>query len=144
MIAWSRSNAPRRRFERKADVTLFSSWPVLAGLIFAVMGVAFVRLSWQKYHHWPRVTGEVIALVRVSVLRCPEIEYTVAAGTTHRFVSRMPYHQRLKIGEKVEVAVNPDNPEEAERINLITALVMPALMVAFGAIVILFALSRFA
>jgi hypothetical protein len=56
----------------------------------------------------------------------------------------MPYHQRLKIGEKVEVAVNPDNPDEAERINLITALVMPALMVAFGGIVVLFALSRFA
>ncbi len=125
-------------------MTLFSSWPVLAGLIFAVMGVAFVRLSWQKYHHWPRVKGEVIALVRVSVLRCPEIEYTAATGTTHRFVSRMPYHQRLKIGEEVEVAVNPDNPDEAERINLITALVMPALMVAFGGIVVLFALSRFA
>ena len=125
-------------------MTLFSSGPVLAGLIFAVMGVAFVRLSWQKYHHWPRVEGEVIALVRVSVLRCPEIEYTAATGTTHRFVSRMPYHQRLKIGEKVEVAVNPDNPDEAERINLITALVMPALMVAFGGIVVLFALSRFA
>ena len=125
-------------------MTLFSSWPLLAGLIFAVMGVAYVRLSWHKYHHWPRVEGEVIALVRVSVLRCPEIEYVAAGGTSHRFVSRMPYHQRLKIGEKVEVAVNPDNPDEAERINLITALVMPALMVAFGAIVVIFAWSRMA
>jgi hypothetical protein len=125
-------------------VTLFSSWPLLAGLIFAAMGVAFVRLSWQKYHHWPRVTGEVIALVRVSVLRCPEIEYVDAGGTAHRFVSRMPYHQRLKIGEKVEVAVNPDNSAEAERINLITALIMPALMVAFGVVVVMFAWSRIA
>ncbi len=30
---------------------------------------------------------------------------TAATGTTHRFVSRMPYHQRLKIGEKVEIDV---------------------------------------
>lgn len=125
-------------------MTLFSSWPLLAGLIFVAMGVAFVRLSWQKYHHWPRVTGEVIALVRVSVLRCPEIEYLDSAGTAYRFVSRMPYHQRLKIGEKVEVAVNPDNPAEAERINLVTALVMPALMVAFGVVVVMFAWSRMA
>jgi hypothetical protein len=123
-------------------MTLFSSWPLFAGVIFAVMGVAFVRLSWLKYHRWPRITGEVIALVRVSVLRCPEIEYCDTAGAMHRFVSRMPYHQRLKIGEKVEVAVNPDNPDEAERINLVTALVMPSLMVAFGAIVVLFALSH--
>lgn len=122
-------------------MTLFSSWPLIAGLLFAAMGVAFVHLSWQKYRHWPRVPGEVIALVRVSVLKCPEIEYRDRAGGIHRFVSRMPYHQRLKLGQAVEVAVNPDNPAEAERVNFVSALIMPALMVAFGVIVVLFSLG---
>lgn len=122
-------------------MTLFSNWPLIAGLMFAAMGVAFVRLSWRKYRHWPRATGEVIALVRVSVLKCPEIEYRDSAGDIHRFVSRMPYHQRLKLGQAVEVAVNPDDPAEAERVNFVSALITPALMVAFGVIVVLFSLG---
>jgi hypothetical protein len=101
-------------------------------VIFTAMGVAFVHVSWQKYRHWPRVTGVVIALVRVSVLKCPEIEYRDAQGALHRFVSRMPYHQRLKLGAAVVVAVNPDDPAEAERVNFVSALVTPALMVACG------------
>lgn len=122
-------------------MTLFSSWPLAAGLIFCAMGVAFVHLSWRKYRHWPRARGEVIALVRVSVLHCPEIEYRDGAGELRCFVSRMPYHQRLKIGESVEVAFNPADPAEAERVNFITAVVMPLMMVAFGIIVVLFALG---
>lgn len=122
-------------------MTLFSNWPLIAGVIFTAMGVAFVHVSWQKYRHWPRVTGVVIALVRVSVLKCPEIEYRDAQGAVHRFVSRMPYHQRLKLGATVTVAVNPDDPAEAERVNFVTALVTPALMVAFGMIVVLFSLG---
>ncbi len=119
-------------------MTPFSNFPLLAGLLFGMMGLAFVVQSWQKLRHWPRVEGVVIALVRVTVLKNPEIEYRDAAGETHRFVSRMPYHQRLKVGQKVMVAVNPDNPAEAERVTLITAIVMPAMMVAFGVIVILY------
>ncbi len=122
-------------------MTLFSNWPLIAGVIFTAMGVAFVHVSWQKYRHWPRVTGVVIALVRVSVLKCPEIEYRDAQGALHRFVSRMPYHQRLKLGAAVVVAVNPDDPAEAERVNFVSALVTPALMVAFGVIVVLFSLG---
>lgn len=122
-------------------MTLFSNWPLIAGVIFTAMGVAFVHVSWQKYRHWPRVTGVVIALVRVSVLKCPEIEYRDAQGVVHRFVSRMPYHQRLKLGAAVVVAVNPDDPAEAERVNFVSALVTPALMVAFGIIVVLFSLG---
>ena len=122
-------------------MTLFSNWPLIAGVIFVGMGVAFVHLSWQKYRHWPRATGVVIALVRVSVLKCPEIEYSDSDGAVHRFVSRMPYHQRLKLGAAVQVAVNPQDPAEAERVNFVTAVVMPALMVAFGIIVVLFSLG---
>jgi len=53
----------------------------------------------------------------------------------------MPYHQRLKPGASVVVAVNPDDPAEAERVNFVSALVTPALMVAFGMIVVLFSLG---
>ena len=113
-------------------MTLFSNWPLLAALIFIAMSIPFVQQSWQKLRHWPRVEGVVVALVRVTVLKNPEIEYRDAAGDTHRFVSRLPYHQRLKVGAKVMVAVNPDNPAEAERVNLVTAIVTPLLMVAFG------------
>jgi ABC-type multidrug transport system fused ATPase/permease subunit len=119
-------------------MTPFSSWPLLAALVFVAMGMAFVRQSWRKYRRWPRVRGRVVALVRVAVLKVPEIEYLDAAGVSHRFVSRMPYHQRLKVGETVEVAVDPEDGSQAERVNVITAVVMPALMVAFGVIVILF------
>ena len=119
-------------------MTPFSSWPLLAAVVFVAMGVAFAHASWRKYRHWPRVNGKVVALVRVAVLRVPEIEYRDAAGTTHRFVSRMPYHQRLRVGQAVEVAVDPDDGAQAERVNFITAVVMPFLMVAFGVIVILF------
>ena len=105
------------------------------------MGVAFAHLSWQKLRRWPRVEGVVIALVRVSVLKNPEIEYHDATGKTHRFVSRMPYHQRLKVGQKVMVAMNPEHPEEAERVNAVTAILMPFLMVSFGIIVVLYKLG---
>ena len=115
---------------------------MIAGLIFAAMGIALVRLSWQKYRHWPRVQGTVVALVRVTVLKCPEIEYRDDAGATHRFVSRLPYHQRLKVGERVEVAINPADPAEAERVNVVTAVLTPALMVAFGIIVVLASIGR--
>lgn len=123
-------------------MTPFSDWPLLAALVFIGMGAAFVHLSWRKYRHWPRAQGRVVALVRVAVLKNPEIEYTAPDGSTHRFVSRMPYHQRLKVGESVEVAVNPDDPAEAERVNFVTAVVSPALMVAFGVIVVLFWAAR--
>lgn len=123
-------------------MTLFSSWPVAAGVIFIAMGAAFMQASWRKYRAWPRVEGIVVAQVRLTVVRSPEIEYRDHSGSVHRFVSRMPYPQRLPIGAKVEVAVNPDDPAEAERVNLITALVMPALMLAFGVIVTVFALGR--
>lgn len=119
-------------------MTPFSSWPFLAALVFVAMGAAFAHASWRKYRHWPRVSGTVVALVRVAVLKVPEIEYRDAAGITHRFVSRMPYHQRLKVGQAVEVAVDPDDGAQAERVNVITAVVTPFLMVAFGVIVILF------
>lgn len=123
-------------------MTLFSTWPLLAAIVFVAMGLAFVRLSWRKYRHWPRVEGRVVALVRVSVLKNPEIEYLDAGGASHRFVSRLPYHQRLKVGERVVVAVNPDDPAEAERVNFVTAVLTPALMVAFGIIVVLFWITR--
>ena len=119
-------------------MTPFSSWPLLAAVVFVAMGVAFAQASWRKYRHWPRVKGKVVALVRVAVLKVPEIEYRDPQGGTHRFVSRMPYHQRLRVGEEVEVAVDPDDGAQAERVNVITALVMPFLMVAFGVIVILY------
>jgi hypothetical protein len=122
-------------------MTPFSNWPLIAGLVFCAMGVAFVHLSWQKLQRWPRAQGRVIALVRVSVLRCPEIEYRDAAGAAHRFVSRLPYHQRLRIGQEVEVAVNPDDPAEAERVNFISAVVSPVLMVLFGVIVVSYSLG---
>ena len=122
-------------------MTLFSNWPLLAALIFIAMGLAFVHQSWQKLRNWPRVEGVVVALVRVTVTRNPEIEYRDAAGVAHRFVSRMPYHQRVRVGDKLMVAVNPDNPEEAERVNFITAVLMPLMMVAFGVIVVLFSLG---
>ena len=105
------------------------------------MGVAFAHLSWQKLRRWPRVEGVVIALVRVSVLKNPEIEYRDATGKAHRFVSRMPYHQRLKIGQKVMVSMNPNQPDEAERVNVVTAILMPFLMVSFGIIVVLYKLG---
>lgn len=116
----------------------FSNWPLLAALIFIAMGVAYVHQSWQKLRRWPRVEGVVVSLVRVTVTRNPEIEYRDAAGEVHRFVSRMPYHQRVKIGDKLMVAVNPDDPADAERVNFVTAVLMPAMMVAFGVIVVLF------
>ena len=122
-------------------MTPFSDWPLLAGILFTAMGVAFAHLSWQKLRRWPRVEGVVIALVRVSVLKNPEIEYRDATGKAHRFVSRMPYHQRLKIGQKVMVAMNPEHPEEAERVNVVTAILMPFLMVSFGIIVVLYKLG---
>ncbi|MBL8385200.1 MAG: DUF3592 domain-containing protein [Burkholderiales bacterium] len=125
-------------------MTPFSSWPVAAGLIFIAMGVAFMRASWRKYRAWPRVEGTVVALVRQTVVRSPEIEYRDPAGGVHRVVSRMPYPQRLAVGARVEVAVNPDDPADAERVNLVTALVMPALMLAFGALVTVFAVARLA
>ena len=119
-------------------MTPFSNWPLLAALIFIAMGAAFVHQSWQKLRRWPRVEGVVVALVRVTVTKNPEIEYKDAAGVAHRFVSRMPYHQRVKIGDKLMVAVNPDDPSEAERVTWVTAVLMPAMMVAFGIIVVLF------
>ena len=122
-------------------MTLFSNWPLLAALIFIAMGVAFVHLSWQKLRRWPRAEGVVVALVRVAVLKNPEIEYRDAAGAVHRFVSRLPYHQRLKVGTKVMVSVNPDNLAEAEQVNVVTAIVTPLMMVAFGVVVMLFNLG---
>lgn len=121
-----------------APLSPFSNWPLLAALIFIAMGVAFVHQSWQKLRRWPRVEGVVVALVRVTVTKNPEIEYQDAAGVAHRFISRMPYHQRVKVGDKLMVAVNPDDPSEAERVTWVTALLMPAMMVAFGIIVVLF------
>ena len=121
--------------------SMFSDWPLLAGLLFIAMGVAFAHLSWQKLHRWPRVEGVVVALVRVSVLKNPEIEYRDAAGNAHRFVSRLPYHQRLKVGQKVMVAVNPADPAEAERVNFVTAILSPFLMIAFGVIVVAYKLG---
>lgn len=121
-----------------APMSPFSNWPLLAALLFIAMGVGYVHQSWQKLRRWPRVEGVVVALIRVTVSKNPEIEYKDAAGVAHRFVSRMPYHQRLKIGDKLMVAVNPDNPAEAERVNFLTAVLMPAMMVAFGIIVVLF------
>ena len=105
------------------------------------MGIAFAHLSWQKLHRWPRVEGVVIALVRVTVLKNPEIEYRDAAGEVHRFVSRLPYHQKLKVGQKVMVAVNPADPAEAERVNFVTAILSPFLMIAFGIIVVAYKLG---
>ncbi len=122
-------------------MTLFSNWPLLAALIFIAMGAAYVHQSWLKLRTWPRVEGVVVALVRVTVSKNPEIEYHDAAGVAHRFVSRMPYHQRVRIGDKLMVAVNPDNPDEAERVNWLTAIVMPLMMVAFGVIVVMFNLG---
>ena len=122
-------------------MTPFSDWPLLAGILFTVMGLAYAHLSWQKLRRWPRVEGTVIALVRVTVLKNPEIEYRDAAGNTHRFVSRLPYHQSLKVGQKVMVAVNPDRPDEAERVNFVTALLTPLLMIAFGIIVAMYNLG---
>ncbi len=105
------------------------------------MGAAFTHLSWQKLRRWPRVEGVVVALVRVTVLKNPEVEYRDAAGIAHRFVSRLPYHQNLKVGQKVKVAVNPDDPAEGECVNFITAIVTPLLMVAFGVIVVAYHLG---
>ena len=122
-------------------MTPFSNFPLLAGLLFAVMGVVFVVQSWQKLYRWPRVEGTVVALVRLTVLKNPEVEYRDAAGAMHRFVSKLPYHQKLKVGAKVMVAVNPDNPAEAEQVNWVTAIVTPFLMVAFGVVVVLFNLG---
>ena len=122
-------------------MTLFSDWPLLAGIIFTGMGVAYAHLSWRKLRRWPRVEGVVIALVRVTVLKNPEIEYRDAAGNVHRFVSRLPYHQSLKVGKKVMVAVNPDDPDEAERVNFVTAILTPLLMICFGIVVVLYNLG---
>ena len=122
-------------------MTPFSNWPLFAGLLFIAMGVGFVHLSWQKLRKWPRAQGTVVALVKVTVTRCPEIEYTDAKGDAHRFVSRMPYHQRLKVGQKVEVAINPDDPAEAERLTFVSAVLSPALMLFFGVVVVLFSLG---
>jgi hypothetical protein len=119
-------------------VTPFSDWPLLAGVLFIAMGLAFMHLSWQKLRNWPRVEGTVVALVRVAALRNPEIEYRDTTGTVRRCISRMPYHERLKVGDRVTVAVNPDNPEEAERVNFVTAILSPLLMLAFGVVVVLF------
>ena len=105
------------------------------------MGVAYAHLSWQKLRNWPRIEGVVIALVRVTVLKNPEIEYRDAAGNVHRFVSRLPYHQSLKVGKKVMVAVNPDDPSEAERVNFVTAILTPLLMIGFGIVVVLYNLG---
>ena len=122
-------------------MTLFSDWPLLAGIIFTGMGVAYAHLCWQKLRRWPRVEGVVVALVRVTVLKNPEIEYRDAAGNVHRFVSRLPYHQSLKVGKKVMVAVNPDDPDEAERVNFVTAILTPLLMIGFGIVVVLYNLG---
>ena len=122
-------------------MTPFSNWPLLAGLLFILMALAFMHLSWQKLRNWPRVQGVVVALVRVTVLKNPEIEYRDATGTVRRCISRMPYHQRLKVGDKVMVAVNPDHPEEAERVTFVTAILSPLLMLAFGVVVVLFSLG---
>ena len=124
-----------------APMSPFSNWPLLAALLFIAMGVGYVHQSWLKLRRWPRVEGVVVALVRVTVSKNPEIEYKDAAGVAHRFVSRMPYHQRLKVGQKVEVAINPDNLAEAERVNFVSAVLSPALMVFFGVVVVLFSLG---
>ena len=122
-------------------MTPFSNWPLLAGLLFIIMALAFMHLSWQKLRRWPRVEGVVVALVRVTVTKNPEIEYRDASGVVRRCISRMPYHQRLKVGDKVVVAVNPENPEEAERVTFVTAILSPLLMLAFGVVVVLFNLG---
>ena len=123
-------------------MSLFSDWPLFAGLLFCAMGVPYLRLSWHKLQRWPRVRGRVVALVRVSVLKCPEIEYRDNAGAVHRFVSRLPYRQRLKIGDDVAVVVNPDDPAEAERVSLVSTVLAPLLMVLFGLVVVATTLAR--
>ena len=47
----------------------------------------------------------------------------------------------LKVGQKVMVAVNPADPAEAERVNFVTAILSPFLMIAFGVIVVAYKLG---
>jgi hypothetical protein len=114
----------------------FANLQVMAAGIFLMFGLAMLHLGWQKVRRWPRLTGRVIGHQRVMLLKCPEIEYELD-GTTHRFISQMPWKQRMKPGSDALLIVEPGHPENAERFSYVSAIGGPLVMILFGVLAVL-------
>lgn len=139
------------------------SWfrfPRVLGVVIALylmgMAVVFGTFSQQSVHfvkHATRTDGTVVALVARApagstrepvtgaraVPQAPEVSYSVG-GTTYTYTAAHGrYHQRLKVGDQVQVLYDPTNPAEARLKGEGTVLV-PGITVIFALAAVLVAI----
>ncbi|HEY4372100.1 MAG TPA: DUF3592 domain-containing protein [Burkholderiales bacterium] len=105
----------------------------LGGAVFVVIGFYLVWLGVHKLRRWPRAEGQVVNVVRLAGTPTPEIEFTAADGVARKFFAKLPYRQGLKVGARVRVLYNPQQPEEAERLSLMGTVFGPLVFGLFGA-----------
>ena len=80
---------------------------------------------------------QVVALVRVAVLGCRRSSIATQLAPLTALSRACLTTSASRSGRRSKCR-RPDDGAQAERVNFITAVVMPFLMVAFGVIVILF------
>lgn len=103
------------------------------GAVCIVMGLYLIWLGLHKLRTWPRARGEVVSITKVNGMPVPEVEFTSADGVKRKFLSKMAYRQRLRIGDTVDLLYNPETPDEAERVSLMSAVFAPLMFAVFGA-----------
>lgn len=105
----------------------------LAGAVCMIIGFYLVWLGIQKLRRWPRAEGEVVNVVRLGGVPTPEIEFTATDGVARKFFAKLPYRQGLRVGARVKVLYNPQQPEEVERLSLMGTVIGPLVFGLFGA-----------